>query len=93
MDRQSVVVFMNNPSHYGSISMEDCEMFSKLIEKRKGEVMDPNVILRAALSSPPEMVERYKTGMYNSLINDFNLIVEIMGGVNINGGEKIIGYR
>ena len=96
MDRQSVLLFMNNSVHYGgygSISWEDARMFSSLIEKRTGEKMEPNTILEAALNSTPEMLEKYKSGMYHSLIKDFNLIVEVMNGVNINGGEKIIGYK
>ena len=97
MDKRAVVLYLNNTlrSGYGEITMSDARFMSANIRKKTGKYIAPETIIEAALNSPVEMMEKYRSGLWHSLINDYKIEVLTLSEMNINGikGEQIIVYR
>lgn len=97
MDRRIIVQYMNSTLGiaYGQITMNDAKVMSAHVKKRTGEYIPPEVIIQAAVNSPVEMMEKYRSGLWNALIKDYNIEVLTLASMEVNGiqGEQIIGYR
>lgn len=97
MDRRGVIIYLNGTMSvgYGKISMADARMMSAQIKRKVGGNIAPEAIIQAALNSPVEMLEKYKTGLWHALIREFNVEILTLGAMEVNGvkGEQIIGYR
>lgn len=81
---------------FGQISLADAQMFSWWVFHKTGENLHPNAIINAAMNSPVQMLEDYRSKLWGSLIKHFNVEVITMGmKMNLSGieGDKVLGYR
>lgn len=99
MDRNIVVAYLNNTLNYGygTITSDDAKCFSIHIQEETNEFIHPEVIIRAAQNSTGEMLEKYKSGLWNALVKKYNIEVVTFMSMTMQGEteiqEQIIGYN